>query len=146
MWSWNKLQETNDFSYLFYFSKYRLLKMKADYSYKSKLISDKAYNSYISIVGLNDDFNRLLELKRDYIVNRCDWISNENYQSKMKSKFLAIDIKNLEEGIKGKGKSTVRETSMYLEKSMGIKLNLKHISVVEFFDYINFIIKNKNVA
>lgn len=149
MWNWNKLQETGDFSYLFPLSKYRLLKLKTDNSEKSKLISDKTYNSFIKHIGLNDDYNKLLALKQEYVDRRCEWLIKTDYPAKMKSKFLAIDIESLEEKIKNTVSSTVRETTIFIQKNagsnMGINNFLKKINPIEFNEYINYFIKNKNV-
>lgn len=139
MWNWQQVQKTGNFKYLSSF-KYGLF----DNTDTSKEIWIKCFDSFIQLVGLGDDYNRLLELKKQYLLAKCEWVSNEDYQAKMKSKFLAIDIEDTERGINAKAKGNESETTIVIEKELGIKLDLKKITVKEYYDYVSFFTKQAN--
>lgn len=139
MWNWQKVQKTGNFKYLS-----RLPFGLSDYTNKSKDIWVKCFDSFIQLVGLGEDYNRLLELKKQYLLAKCDWLNTEDTRAKMKAKFLAIDIQDTNSSINDKTKGNENDTTITIEKELGIKLNLKKISVKEYYDYVNFFTKQAN--
>lgn len=136
MWNWQKVQKTGDFKYL--------CKVRfgiSDNTNKSKEIWTKCFDSFIQLVGLGEDYNRVLKLKQQYLQARCEWIETTNYQAKMKSKFLAIDIEGANATINMKTKGNESDTTIIIEQKLGIKIDLKKITVKEYYDYVDYFTK-----
>lgn len=133
MWSWKKIQKTGDFKYL---SKFNFgLNDNTD---RSKEIWVQCFDSFIQLVGLGEDYERLLELKKRYLLAKCDWISKEDYQAKMAAKFLAIDIEGVNAAINQKARGNENDTTIIIEQNLGIKIDLKKITVKEYYDYVKY--------
>lgn len=136
MWNWKKVQSTGNYKYL---CKYDL--SINDSSLKSGQIWESCYNSFLELVGLGKEYERLLQLKKEWLLNRSKWLINEDYQGKMKSKLLAIDIEGLNTELKTKVKGSENDTTIIIEENLGIKLDLKKVTVKEYYDYIAYFTK-----
>lgn len=136
MWNWQKLNESGDFGFLNGKSKHT-----KDTSLASLVYFNALYDTFIKCIGLGYDYDKLIALKRAYLINRSKYLYEDDMQAKMKSKLLKIDIDEKENAIKMKEKGNEAETTILLEQNLGYKLNLKEITVVEYYDYVTYFTK-----
>jgi DNA polymerase/3'-5' exonuclease PolX len=136
MWNWIKLNDTKNYKYLGIDSKIDDLSSESAYCY------EKLYDTFIQLIGLGAEMSKLLELKRKYVIAKSDFIITENKQHKMKAKFLEMDIFVMQNRIKEKAKGNISESTITLEKNMGVKLDLRKVTVKEYYDYLNYFTKN----
>lgn len=134
MWNWEQIKKTGNYKYLFKFG-------IDDFSKQSKLIWEDVFNTYIHFIGLGDEQNKLLELKLDYLMSRSDWVANDNIQSKMKSKFIAIDIEDLQAEMNKRISAKEHETTIVLEQNIGREIDLKKMVVIKYYQLIEFYTK-----
>ena len=131
MWNWEKVKQTGNYKYLYKFG-------LDDFTKESKEKWNDIFNTYIHFIGLGDEQNRLLELKLEYLMYRSDYVSNDDIQAKMKSKFIAIDIEDLQAVMSARVSSKEHETTIVLEKNIGREIDLKKITVQKYYQYIEF--------
>tara|TARA_R110000803_G_C11851073_1_gene305882 strand:- start:235 stop:711 length:477 start_codon:yes stop_codon:yes gene_type:complete len=139
MWNWQKMNETRDFGYLNGEAKHI-----EDETIESVAYFNAIYTTFIHYVGLGYDYNKLLSLKRLYLIKRSEYLETNDMQSKMKSKLLAIDIEDKEREMQDKAQGKESETTIIIEKNLGYKLNLKEITVSEYYDYVQFFTQQAN--
>ena len=127
---WWKIQETNDYSYL--------NKGIKDHTLKSSKIYENMFNEYIKLGGLGEDYIKLLELKRKWILKRSEWLTNGNRGSQMDSSMLDIDIQEKEKGLQGKNGTTKEDALMIISENLSSHITAENITVAEFQGYLNY--------
>ena len=134
--NWWKLQETNNCKYL---SK----KEGAidDYSVKSSLIYETIYNEYIENGGLGEEYFSLLELKRQWILKRSEWIVTGDKGIKMEAIMLNVDIEDQEAKLNELSGVSKEDALAMISENVG-HLSEYDITLKQFQNYLNFY-KNK---
>lgn len=102
------------------------------------------YESYISEMGVDKTYKKILEIMKKKAFIQCDLISSED---KFNLTLLQIEEENLRMIMNETNKSSggIRESLIYLSKWLGSWLDPKIISVREYFVLLNQMEKiNKN--
>lgn len=134
VFNWFKLQETNDLAFLL------LKKRKCSKTEISRLenVVRQLTDEYIDTFGISDEFRNILELKRDLLVKKIDLLLTGKRINKT---FIAVLEDKLKAALNTKYKSDTASVSVYVSKYMGYQVNMKTISVKEFYSIINEIKK-----
>lgn len=135
MWNWSKVQETNNYKWLSLDSTYE------DFSIESMMIFNSIFAEYIAEFGIGEEYTKLLMKKRDLLIARSEYLISDNLDHKMKMKFLQIDLDDLNDSMKDKEHTSEAESTIVLEQNLGVKLNLREITVKEYYNYVRFFTK-----
>ena len=130
-----KVQKTNNYRFLSLYSSYD------DYSAESMIIFNAIFEEYVAEFGIGEEYTKLLIKKRDLLLARAEYLISENKDHKMKMKFLQVDVDDLSDKMKSKTSSSEEDTTIVIEQNLGVKLNLKEISVKEYYNYVRFFTK-----
>ena len=134
IWNWWKIAETGNLIYLHRENDYT----KEDYSLVS--LWNELQNEYLDVFGITDDFERLLRLKKKWIIKKADYLlTGERF------KLTELDIieSDINEAINDKITIDKEDTIIMLERKLGRELDPKKISVKKYYNYINHFSKNK---
>jgi len=130
IYNWRKINETNDLKYL--------LKQKCGLTKKKFLILqqawEKLYDNFLDTFGINDDFKKVMELKRDILVLKINMQMDKdpfiiNF-IEMKEVELNAIIKSGESGI------SFNEIKAHVAKFMGFAINEKETSTRDYYTYV----------
>lgn len=136
--SWWKVQETSNFKYLGH--KNNLLD---DYTLEGQRIYENMFNEYIVLGGLGEEYEKLLELKKKWLLLRCEYLANDDRHVKMQSNLLAIDVKEKEEYLNSMQGMTKEDCLVLISENLGTHIDAKKISVKEFYNYVNYFKKKR---
>ena len=135
MWNWSKIQETNNYKWLSLDFTYE------DFSVESMMIFNSIFAEYISEFGIGEEYTKLLMKKRDLLIAHSEYLISDNKEHKMRMKFLQVDVDDLADKMKGKEHTSEAESTIVLEQNLGVKLNLREITVKEYYNYVKFFTK-----
>lgn len=123
MYNWISLTEENDFSFL---SKTKKICKRASKVY------EKLHDQLINEFGVNEDFLRILKNKIKIELYYCSQIETGD-----KSNQIFIDILEIQNNdlISKQTKTDLYESIIAIEKIMGFKVDVKKISVFDFYKY-----------
>ncbi len=127
IYNWNQIHKTSDFGYLL--KNYE----KVQHDGLNELWI-KIYDEYIKEFGLSKEYQNILKLKINIAKQKADYIVTSD---RVKLNFIALDEAKLKEIETKEAPDTFRKTLMHIEKSQGVKMNDKQLSVYEFYHYIN---------
>lgn len=128
---WWKISETGDLKYLF-------IDGKIDVSLAPEIIEtfDKMQDEYFSRYGIDEDFKKVLKLKKEWIKHRTNWILKKDRRSEMYSEMARIDINDLLNASVSKVKK--EDTIIMLEEKLSRELDTRKLTTVKYYDYINY--------
>lgn len=139
IYNWFKLQETNELTHL--------LKVKKLCSKREVLILQNALqsitNEYIDFFGINDQYKKILELKRNIRIKEIQLITTGERINKTFIKVLKSELNLL---IQSAQKSDTGNVSVHVNKYMGYRIDLKSTSVKEFYSILNHIKKEAEAS
>lgn len=98
------------------------------------------YDEFLDKYGLSDEFVQLMKLKKRHTIELLDYVINgDNF------KLTEADITEAEmqEIMNQQNPLEDDETIIMIESSLGFKVNPKEISVVEYYNYLDFIGKKQ---
>jgi hypothetical protein len=129
VWHWFQIQKTNDL-------KYMLVKTRKVSEREVKpleLALKKLSNEYIDTFGISDEYRQILELNRDIKVLEIDFILTKD-----RSKLTMIELKKaeLKAVVNGGSKMSVEKIKMQVDKYMHYDVDLKKVSVKQFYTYL----------
>lgn len=138
IWNYNKILETGNLRYMAKtddFSKhFRYDKKKAFLNWQ------KINDQYIDYFGVNDNYQRILELKGEMAVNYYDWKVLKIPVARSYYNMAKDELETMQSGA-GSGSESqeynVGKQIFYIEREMGFKLEEKNLPVKQFFLYIN---------
>lgn len=112
---------------------YKLTNPIKDKSYKSSLIWEGIYDSYIKYVGLSEEYEELLSLKQKCHGLKCDFIITENAFINNDINMLYSHIKSIENRLSDKSVMTNDESVELLEEVSNRDIDIWKISVQKFY-------------
>lgn len=104
------------------------------------LIWKDVYYQYIDKFGFTDEFIYLLEKKREIALKKIDLIVTGDKSINTLIKIDEIELEKMLEG--SKGKTSFMEIKIHIEKFFGFHLDLKNVTVSEFYSYLEVIRKH----
>lgn len=96
-------------------------------------------DDYIEMFGFNEDYLRLIEMKEQYIRDRIDGWTNKDLNKEMQADLLGLRIDREENPDEVQIENN--ELLNILEKHKGYRIDTKTVSVTEFHNSLNFILK-----
>ena len=157
--SWWKLQETNDYKYLskndylsfsvkilfeFLLIKKIDINLNSDKSLKSHEIYERIVNEWIKDGGFSEERKQLLELRKEHINKRSDWLLSGDKGKKMESKFIALEIEALETAMSEmNGVSKEDSLKIISENLKGGHIAPKNITVKQFQEHLEYYSRRK---
>lgn len=129
VYNWMKINDTGDYTFLlkekYKCSKFELLALAARWK--------KIYDQYIFTFGFNDNFLDVLEIQKKIALLQIEWAETDDG---ILETFIDIEKVKLEKKNSQLQKGDFYQLKMYLEKSLGFKINPKECTVIEFYNYI----------
>jgi len=123
---------------------------KLKYTRKNRIGSEKEdleswtkiYDEYLSRFGINEEFQNFMQKQIDKAIKECEYLETGNRK-------LLNDINILEAKIRelmntGKNEISSGELLQVLSKFQGYRIDVKTITVGEYFDLINIYKKQNN--
>lgn len=129
IYNWFRLQETNDIKFVM---KCKKALSKKQFAEIEKAVKDMQAE-YIDVFGINDQYKNYLELIRSI---RILEIERAVTGDKIKTTFIEIKKVELNNLLKQMQGGQINTVTVHAEKYMGFKLNLKELSVREFYTII----------
>lgn len=130
MWNWVRVYEQKDYRYLL--KKGKKVDRFADVAYL------KMQDELVDQHGVGDLFLKILRMKIKISLMQADQVLSGDRTSEIKVKILEDKIKEMEVGFKD---VNIFQTVISLEKVMGFKMDLKTLTVGEFYKYAKFVSK-----
>lgn len=110
-----------------------------------ELMWEVVYDSYITEMGLDKMYNRLLDIMKKKAEIECDYVTTND---RFKLTLLEIEERKLQEMIgasSGKASGGIDKSLVYISKWVGSWLNPKHMTAKEYFVLLQEMEKmNKN--
>ncbi|MES2287771.1 MAG: hypothetical protein V4547_18935 [Bacteroidota bacterium] len=131
IYSWFKLQETNDLTYL--------LKVKKECSKSEVLTLQNALqimtNEYIDTFGINDQYKKILELNRDIFIKKAQLAMTGE---RINNTFINVLQAELNALLKSNQKSDTGDVIVAMSKHIGGgMIDTKKMTVLEFYQILN---------
>lgn len=133
LYNWFKIQDTNNLTYL-----RKEPKNEVEFTPTLKYYLTKLQDEYYERFGLGEEFVKLLNLKRQYIITLCDYIILDNKFKLTEAELILSDINFL---MNEKKPISNEETVIRIEEMLGFKINTKEITVLEYYSYIQYLRK-----
>jgi len=122
IWNWQEILKTGDLKHLFISGSGRVSKKLAD-------LWDNLQDEYITEFGLDDSFKKQLRLLKEKAILNYNYILTKDPFINTQLSIVDADLDSL-----NTGKSTsFYETKSYLEKYKGYRMQIKEITVIEWF-------------
>ena len=136
MWQLQKVQETGDYSYLC-----PLRVFKNDFTDSSDKVFEEFNDDFIKLIGFDNQYKKVLELKKKYVSTMCKWLQDGNLADKMALKFIVINLKDAQNILNSRSKNDHVTNLIGMEKLVGRNLDTKKISVLKFHKMVEFYTK-----
>lgn len=133
MLNWVKIYEEKDYKHL-------LKKQGKKADKYADIIYLRMQDELVDKYGVGDMFMKILRMKIKISLMRADQALSGDRTSEIKVKILEDKIEEMEGGFKD---VDIFESVISIEKFMGFKLDLKTLTVGEFYKYGKYITKNK---
>lgn len=127
--NWINIIETGEFRYL---SKYGKICKRAHAVY------DRIQDEIIDTFGVSDEFLMIRRAEIDAELLRCEIVETGDRTRQI---FVDLAEQEIEERQKKMTKADVVESVIWIEKELGLKINIKEITVFEYYKYMEFIQK-----
>jgi len=131
IWNWWKIHEERDFKYLLC-EKKRLTGHAED-------VFDKLYSDFIRTFGISDSYKKYLDKITEIGIAEIDMTLTGDLSMETFIDIMRVELKDITD-VSGGG--TYMDTAIAVEKNMGFKLNVKEISVFEYYSYIKSLEKS----
>ena len=105
---------------------------------KLEEIWNELYNQFIERYGLGEKFQDLIRLKQQWITQLADYIIQEDRSMLTEAEMTTADIEELMKD--GEGISH-DDSIILMEQNLGFKLNTKKLSVVDYYNYVDYFTK-----
>lgn len=128
-WNWNKVHDTGNLSYLKILKSYRKLD-RDDSEEMSELFYD-LYEEFYQEIGFTDKYMEQLDLKVHIAKMKNQYLLSG---SKVILNRIKVAEKDLEL-MKEKKENDFRKNVQVIEKKMGIKLNIRKLTVADYYSY-----------
>lgn len=129
IYNWFKLQESNDLTYLL---KVQRKCSRRDIFTLQTALQDMT-NEYIDTFGINEDYKKILELKRDIFIKEAQLaITGE----RINNTFINVLKGELKIALSKSQKSDTVDVSVHVSKYMGYRIDMKNTSVKEFYSIL----------
>ena len=136
IWNYWKFSETDDFKYLVICDDTsRQVKFKESKALKAW---DNMTSQYIDFFGVNNTYKEILMLNREIILNEYIWEARREPISKVYAREAKKQLESLENNLIN---SNPQDQVFYIEKEMGFRVDIKQMSVKEFYSYVSNINK-----
>jgi len=126
-YNWRMISEKNDLSFML------IDKHKKFDKAKMKIAFDKIKDEYIDTFGINDNYLKILELKKNIAMLEIDIALGDAFMEV----YLDIAKNDLNRLVNVGEKSKPFETTVRLSKHMGFSVNERLVSVREYADMVN---------
>ena len=130
MWNWVRIYEQKDYRYL--------LKKGKKVDRYADIIYLKMQDELVDQHGVGDLFLKILRMKIKISLMQADQVLSGDRTSEIKVKILEDKIKEMEVGFKD---VNIFGSVVSLEKAMGFKMDIKTLTVGEFYKYAKFVSK-----
>ena len=135
IWNWWKVSETGNFIYLKKLDYYD----SEDYSLEGYELWLKLQNEYIEEFGIDENFQKILRLKKKWIEKRTKYVTEGDRFALMESEIVELDLQEYEQiGQKMDKDSTI----ITLEEKLGRNIDERRLSVKKYYKYIKHYSKN----
>ena len=131
IWNWWKIHELKDFKYL--------LKKKGKVTKHAEVIFDALYSDFIRIFGVGESYKKYLEKLVEIELAEIQMVLTKDYSIETFIDIMKVELDEIKMANEG---GTYMDTAIVVEKNMGFKLNLREISVFEYYSYIKSLEKN----
>lgn len=130
--NWFKLHETNDLAYILinYSSK-----LSVNQKEKLNIQLQKLTFEFIDAFGISEEYRRILTLQKDIAAYRCERILNNDESVLTLIEIAEIELKDL---TKVNPKQNIYQMKAAIEKISGHRINIKEVSVAEYYGYLKF--------
>jgi len=133
IWNWWKYKKSGDVSYF-------KIDASKPCAFDLKSLVVKFEQEYLDIFGAPDQATMLLDLLKKKIKHQADYISGKKYVINYIKKIdFQLEMMNKSEG--GSGQS-LEQITVILTKFMGVKVNPKETTVIEFQEMLKLLEQN----
>lgn len=133
VFNWFKIHQTNNLTYL----RRTPLKEFEENPHLRK-IWFKLNDEFLQRFGLTEDFKKLIRLKKQRISQLMDYVLKDEPFKLTEAELTTVEINELI----GNGDGvTDEETIFIIEEQLGFKMDVKKLTVVEYYNYLEFINK-----
>lgn len=126
-YNWRMISEKNDITFML------IDRSKMGNKHELKAEFDKIKDEYIDTFGINDNYKRILELKKEIVCLQIDVAMGDLFMEN----FLDIAKIELERLLKATDSNKPSETTVRLSKHMGFQVNERTITVREYAEMVN---------
>jgi hypothetical protein len=137
LYSWRKINETNDLKWMFKSGKGQVNK---------KIVEawGKLFDEFIDAFGISDQFLQILEKKKQIAILTAEMYL---YNDRSRETFIDIEKWELSKLLEDEGKgSSFHETKAHIEKEMGFQINERTTSVLDYYTYLNLLKEKPQAA
>lgn len=138
VFNWFKIHATGDFSYM-------LIRKRGISEKEAKILSKKfnlIYDQYISMFGFNEEFLSTLEKRRKIALLMIKKATTGDRTLNTLIKVHQAELNSMEE--QKPAKSNFYEIKSFVEKQMGFQINIRTMSVAEFYTSFNSVSNGQN--
>lgn len=125
VWNFDMVNKTGDFKYL---SKDLNVKVTPDF----ENVWEKIFNEFIEEFGIDDNFRMVLKYQLEACKNRMNAYCNGK---KHELTFANLNEIKAEQLMKGSD-ITLGKVAAHLSQKMGFRVNIREVSVREFYNYL----------
>lgn len=126
-YNWRMISEKNDITFML------IDRTKMGNKHELKAAFDKIKDEYIDTFGINENYKRILELKKEIVCLEIDVAMGDLFMEN----FLDIAKMDLERLLKATDSNKPSETTVRLSKHMGFQVNERTITVREYAEMVN---------
>jgi len=137
IWNWNQVHETGDLKYLLITDNYKGLD-----DHNSEEMAEcwmDLYQQYIDEFGINDQFKRYMEKKKQLCAKISEYIQTGDKFKMNKINILELDIKAM---VNDKEPQRFGEVVAGVEKFFGFQIDDKKLTVQKYYNYLKYIESN----
>lgn len=126
IWNWWQVSETGDLKYL----------CKDGFEEAPSVdVWTKIHDEYLESYGLNDEFKKLLRLKKDWILKQSKFIVEGDAFS---STLADITEHKINDIINSGSKMSKEDVIIFLEEKLGREIDPKKLTVKKYNDYLKY--------
>ena len=133
-----KVHETANLSYLYRLKSYHNMPPPAKSLEKQWII---LYDQYIKEFGINEQYEKYLHKKRKIAIMKCDLVITDDNIHKT---FIKIEQMKLSDMLDKNQLVKFMDVVSMLTKFLGVAINTKAISVLEYYSYLRYLEKSSN--
>lgn len=127
-YNWRMISEKNDITFML------IDRTKMGNKHELKAAFDKIKDEYIDTFGINENYKRILELKKEIVCLELEMALTKDRSIKNWIRLSTIELNKLLDNV---DKTKPSETTVRLSKHMGFQVNERTITVREYAEMVN---------